>query len=645
MIDSRKYVPEYYAKSRDFQVFLKLIDLVVNAAKADIDYFTSLISPDQCKARMLPLLSNYVGKNYWYDEKVRFNRIIIKNWADLKQNRGSYTGISMAVSLAFTQLEEMNDAQIFKLFNIDMVTEEDNYGRRINKIRVYVYYKAYLSKLYELIEAVRPAGTVIEIIPSISINSQETIVLTDEYRMLGYDYCTGKLIKIGDVPIYVENCWQIMKNNQPTGEYLVDGEFFNSNGLKLGYHLDSEQNIIYDNGKSTNRFIRAPYIYQYNADGTTSKTGEYFNLDHSARVLNSYYEIRIGGQATGYYISCDNWYITDAAKSRVTFYCRDYMLGSKLVKKIFRVSDDTKYNWHIDLNDGYFVQDEDGVDVNRNYDTVPWTEYSYISKKRYVMNSTPGGVMYPTQYFVNEFEDIQDNAGNIILSKKDRYKVSDSTSVGFSEVHSSDRCTTYDKTWINARHKSYTWDKDYYERNNQTDYNDYNGVNVFDDTRTVIRASDFTIDTIIREYDGTNNIGTLNHLQLASIEGGTAPIPIDKASSDIITNSPNIYLNVQLHSGDNLLSIFSELRFTFDSASVGDSKTVLVDWKIADGAETFYNLYELPEQLVFINKGIINKKKLYFTDEPITFTDKVYDGTCDMAAEFDIESVITDGGV
>ena len=87
------------------------------------------------------------------------------------------------------------------------------------------------------------------------------------------------------------------------------------------------------------------------------------------------------------------------------------------------------------------------------------------------------------------------------------------------------------------------------------------------------------------------------------------------------------------------------MRFTFDSESVGDSKTVLVDWKIADGAETFYNLYELPEQLVFTNKGVINKKKLYFTNEPITFTDKVYDGTCDMATEFDIKPITTDGGV
>ena len=36
MIESRQYVPDHYEKSRDFQVFLKIVDLVVNAAKAEL---------------------------------------------------------------------------------------------------------------------------------------------------------------------------------------------------------------------------------------------------------------------------------------------------------------------------------------------------------------------------------------------------------------------------------------------------------------------------------------------------------------------------------------------------------------------------------------------------------------------------------
>ena len=639
MVESRNYVPEWYAKSRDFQVFLKMVDLVVNAAKADIDYFTSLISPDQCKAAMLPLLSNYVGKNYWYDEKVRFNRIIIKNWAHLKQYRGCYTGISMAVSLAINQLEDLDDAQIFKLFNVDLIKEEDDYGRQVSKIRIYLYYKAYLSKLYELIEAVRPAGTVIEIIPAVSINSQETISLTDEYRMLGYDYCTGKLLKIGDIEIAVENCWQIMKNGQPTGEYLVDGEFRNSNNEPTGYHIDPRNQVIVDSSdKSTGKIIRAPYIYKINEDGTETRTGEYFNLNHAARVLNSAYEIRSGGNSNGYYIMADTWVITDNQKQLILYRLKDYMLGNKLVKKVFRIFDDVECNWHIDLQTGYFVKDDVGHELDPTIEQLPWNENCYISKKRYVINQTPppNEVFFTTQYFVNEFEDIQDNAGNIILSQRDRYKVSDSTSVGFSEVHNMDRCTTYDKTWINARKHSYSWDKDYYERANQTDYNDYNGSNVFEDTRIKITLEDLDLDVIEREYDTTNNIGVISSSSGSKVEGTTAIIPIEEVISGIEHNEPKFRINVTLRKDHTVLDVFSELSFTYDTANVGNNKTILVDWKAADNADMFYNFYDLPERLIFTNKGIINKKKLYFTNEPIQFTDKVYDGTTKLSHSADI---------
>lgn len=643
MIESRQYVPDHYEKSRDFQVFLKIVDLVVNAAKADIDYFTSLLSPDQCKARMLPLLSNYVGKNYWYDESVKFNRTVIKNWADLKQHRGCEIGISMAVSLAIHQLDDLSNAEIFKLFNVNLVNAEDKWGRKFNKIQVYLYYNSYLSKLYELLEAVRPAGTVLEIIPSVSISSQETISLTDEYRMLGYDYCTGKLLKIGDIPIIVENSWQIIKDGQPTGEYLVDGEFYNSAGTKLNLMLDSNQNIIdTTTGNPTGRFIKAPNIYKYNEDGTSTYTGEHFNLNHAARVINSCYEMRNGGNFNGYFITADGWRITDAAKSRVTFYLKDYMLGNKNVKKVYRISDDTKYNWHIDLDSGYFVKDDEGEDINISYDTVPWDSNTYISKKRYIMNETPGGIMYTTPYFVNIYEDIEDSAGNVILSKKDRYKVSDSTSIGFSEVHNTENCTTYDKTWINARPKSYTWDKDYYSRINKTDYNDYNSTNTFTDSRIIIKPEDFLVDIIVREYDGTNNIGVINAESESVIEGNDATIPVDKVIPEIRTNSPHIRLNVNLRKGDSILSVFKELRFTFDSEFVNDSKTVFVDWKLADDAELHYNVYQLPERLSFADNGIITKKKIYFTNEPIIISDKTYDGRKTVDPDYTIANINID---
>ena len=607
-----------------------MLDLVLNACKADIDYLTSLLSPDRCKARMLPLLSNYVGYTYDYAEKVKTNRIITKNWPTLIRNRGSITGIRLATSIALCQLEDVDTASIYELFDVYYDTERDRHGREMNIIRIYMYQEAYLSKLYDLIEAVRPAGTYIEIIPSIPIHSSETIVLTDEYKMVGYDYCTGKLIKIGDVPIYVENSWQIMKDGISTGEYLVDGVFYDTFHNPLGYSLDMMQKIVDKDGNLTGEVIRAPRIYRENSDGTLSYTGKYFNLDHAARVLNTCYELRSGGKALGYFIYADSWVISDATKSNIQFYLKDYDLDGLLVKKVYGKSTDIKYNWHVDLESGYFIQDNDGEAITS---TIPWDDSCYIGKKRYVMNTSPAGIMYTTDYFVNKYEDIQDSAGNIILSKKDRYKVSDSTSIGFSEVHSMDKCTTYDKTWIYARDRAYRSDRDYYNNYLEKDYNDYTSDSGFVDNRILITPGDIDIDLIYREYEGTNHIGSITVDSTSIVEGNKATIPIDDPTINgeedigIETSSSNFYINVTLRKGDNVLSVFKEIDFTFDGSDAGDH-VVFMHYKLSDDCNKYYNTSLLPERLAFPGKGRILKKKLRFnTNSDIRFTGKTYDNT------------------
>ena len=66
------------------------------------------------------------------------------------------------------------------------------------------------------------------------------------------------------------------------------------------------------------------------------------------------------------------------------------------------------------------------------FETVKDVQKAFLMR----MSESNGVVsMSATKYFVNSYGDIVDLAGNIILSKKDRYKVSDSTMIGFSEVH------------------------------------------------------------------------------------------------------------------------------------------------------------------------------------------------------------------
>ena len=642
MIESRKLVPNYYEQSRDYQVFLKLWDLIANACDADTRYFSSLISPMLCKARLLPLLSNYVGYSYDYAECVLLNRLIIKNWATLQRNRGSLTGFSMALSLALSQVEVDELSSVLDLFNVDFSSEVNKYGQQIDEVQIYLHYNGYVSKMYDLIEAVRPAGVKVSITPTLPISSSETISLTDEYLMLGYDYTTGKLLKIGDISIVIENCWEILKGGITTSEFLIDNEFYDDRHNRLGKTLDSNQRILKD-GVFTGELIKAPYIYEvvdyeedtpfdlvYNDEGvkkTLKYTGKYFNLEHSARVCNTCYVIKTGGKNTSYFVNSEDWTIMDNEMSNIIFQLKDYNYNGTIVKKVFAVNSNDRCNWHIDNETGFFVKDDDGKDAASLIDVLPWDEYCYLSKKRYIMNISPSGVLYTTKYFVNQHEDIQDDAGNIILSIKDRYKVSDSSGVGFSEVHNMDFNTDFNKSHIWSRSRSYHADKDFYNNYHVVDYNDYNDDSSFTDTRITLNPADFEIDLVYREYDETNNIGTISAESSSIVEGNTATIPIDSFDgSDVGASTSRLHINKVLHGDDTVLDVFKELTFTFDTEVISGDKNVFMRWKPKDSASQNYNFGFLPEVIVFPHKGQINKRKLRFTSD-VQITEKVYDGT------------------
>ena len=62
LFDARKFVPEYFGNNREFQVFLKAVNIAFTVIKSNTDMFIpNLLNPLKCKARLLPLLSNYVG--------------------------------------------------------------------------------------------------------------------------------------------------------------------------------------------------------------------------------------------------------------------------------------------------------------------------------------------------------------------------------------------------------------------------------------------------------------------------------------------------------------------------------------------------------------------------------------------------------
>lgn len=192
MIHTRDMVPYAYSKSREYQVFLKLLDLVINASKSEVDNFLNLINPDKCPDHMLPLLASYVGYEYDYNEKYSSNRVIIKHFNELIRNRGNSIGIGLAIALAITATGAFDDVNLVSLFRI-------NYDRKTNTINIYLYYNKYLSKVRDLIEVVRPAGTRLRIVPAESISTIDEIQISDYITSENLEkYIGSDRYKVGD---------------------------------------------------------------------------------------------------------------------------------------------------------------------------------------------------------------------------------------------------------------------------------------------------------------------------------------------------------------------------------------------------------------------------------------------------------------
>lgn len=172
MIESKNFVPQVYRNSRDYQAILKLLDLIINAIKSDIDNYVSLINPDRCPDHMLPLLASYVGYDYDPKESYDSNRLIIKYYPYLIHNRGSETGITLATALSVNAIGGIDDIESLSMFHIEYQKEE-------NKINIYIYYPNHLSKIRDLIEVVRPAGVRVELIPAKPINTIDRIEVRD----------------------------------------------------------------------------------------------------------------------------------------------------------------------------------------------------------------------------------------------------------------------------------------------------------------------------------------------------------------------------------------------------------------------------------------------------------------------------------
>ena len=434
-----------------------------------------------------------------------------------------------------------------------------------------------------------------------------------------------------------------------SGVYLTDGRFYDKYNNDMGKYVDAETGkILLDDGTWNGEFIKETRIYiRDSKTGKETYTGMYFDVSEPAKVLNTYYKLLDDGVFSGFFLSKDDLTIYNGDNMTSSFRLREYTMNiddvPTIVWKVYDSKSDIMYNWHVDMITRKFVKDNEGLEIKKSQLKMPFSDSTYIGKKAFLMKKTEeDGVISisATKYYVNLYGDIVDPAGNIILSKKDRYKVSDSTMIGFSEVHDTSReLSTYDGTNILQREWSFMKDDDIPNIHGKEHVNDFEEYERIIDPRYKFDYSLFDIGTPIREYTGTELIRFVSNDDLQNIKSkdGYFSIPLFITSFDSENASGELKINMNLPENYSLADVFKNLNIRYENILPNDELNpkwdIYIDWTANEKNKSLFNLNDLENPIHFIKKGIIEPRTLHWTGNEIKITPKMYDGTTKVYSE------------
>lgn len=113
MFRLQENTPEIYTKgSRDFQLFCRIYDTMINSVHYNIKSTLMLMDPMQCNDRVLPLLATRVGFFPRSEYLTRLLRYVISSFSDMMKYKGSKKGIEVAVYTLLRAEEHTGEAKI-----------------------------------------------------------------------------------------------------------------------------------------------------------------------------------------------------------------------------------------------------------------------------------------------------------------------------------------------------------------------------------------------------------------------------------------------------------------------------------------------------------------------------------------------------
>ena len=424
---------------------------------------------------------------------------------------------------------------------------------------------------------------------------------------------------------------------------MIDGKFYDNYGNDLNRHVDRETGkILYNGSVWNNEFVKETRIYK-RVDGRDIYTGMYFDVSQPAKVMNTYFKLLDDGTFSGFYLSNDDLIIYDSNKNKTSFKLIEepmYINGvSTIVWKVYDSITNKKYNWHVDMITRKFIKDTDGEGITLTWAKRPFSETTSVGRKAYLMriiidSETKITTMNATKYFVNKYGDIMDPAGNVILSKKDRYKISDSNMIGFSEIHNnSEQLSTYDGTAILEREWSFMKDTHMTDKHGRDLTNKFEEYDRVIDPRYKFEYSIFDIGNPVREYTGTELIRFVSNEELSKIrqDNGFLNVPLFVTQFDSENASGVLKIKIDLPDVYSLGDVFKNMNIRYEkklpNTELDPYYDIYIDWTPNNSNKSLFNLNDLENPIHFIQKGKINKRTLHWTGNTIYLDPKTYDGT------------------
>lgn len=158
-----EHVPDVYSrKSRDFQLFCAVFDIVFGYLKYNIDSIRNITDTEYCNQKLIPLLQTKLG--FYSDISIPSEdlRLILKAFPFLVKNKGSLTGITGALRIFLKVIgsdAEYEVKVLNKVYSSDgKYLEDESYTINISTSEILTN----TAVLDQILKYVVPAGYIVK---------------------------------------------------------------------------------------------------------------------------------------------------------------------------------------------------------------------------------------------------------------------------------------------------------------------------------------------------------------------------------------------------------------------------------------------------------------------------------------------------